>query len=88
MMSFTGRTVLVVDVEDWELTCGLPGQTSCGAHRRDAYRNCTDAVLRRLFASGDVDGFELAVNLKDDDPEGPTKQAEQRVIAFFKERTA
>lgn len=30
----------------------------------------------------------LTVNLRDDDPEGPTKRAEQRVIAFFKERTA
>ena len=29
----------------------------------------------------------LTVHLKDDDPDGPTKQAEQRVIAFFKERT-
>ncbi|MFI4933987.1 MAG: dienelactone hydrolase family protein [Caulobacterales bacterium] len=29
----------------------------------------------------------LTLHLKDDDPEGPTKQAEQRVIAFFKERT-
>jgi dienelactone hydrolase len=30
----------------------------------------------------------LTVHLKDDDPDGPTKRAEQRVIAFFKERTA
>jgi len=29
----------------------------------------------------------LTVHLRDDDPEGPTKRAEQRVIAFFKERT-
>jgi dienelactone hydrolase len=29
----------------------------------------------------------LTIHLNDDDPEGPTKQAEQRVIAFFKERT-
>jgi dienelactone hydrolase len=28
----------------------------------------------------------LTVNLRDDDPAGPTKRAEQRVIAFFKER--
>ena len=26
-------------------------------------------------------------HLVDDDPEGPTKKAEQRVIAFFKQRT-
>ena len=30
----------------------------------------------------------LTIHLKDDDPGGPTKQVEQRVIAFFKERTA
>jgi dienelactone hydrolase len=29
----------------------------------------------------------LTLHLRDDDPDGPTKQAEQRVIAFFKERT-
>jgi dienelactone hydrolase len=30
----------------------------------------------------------LTLHLKDDDPDGPTKKAEERVIAFFKERTA
>jgi hypothetical protein len=30
----------------------------------------------------------LTIHLRDDDPEGPTKQVEQRVIAFFKQRTA
>jgi hypothetical protein len=29
----------------------------------------------------------LTIHLKDDDPDGPTKQAEQRVIAFLRERT-
>ena len=29
----------------------------------------------------------LTLHLKDDDPDGPTKKAEERVIAFFKERT-
>lgn len=29
----------------------------------------------------------LTVHLRDDDADGPTKQAERRVIAFFKERT-
>ena len=29
----------------------------------------------------------LTLNLRDDDPEGPTKAAEERVIAFFKDRT-
>jgi dienelactone hydrolase len=30
----------------------------------------------------------LTVHLKDDDPEGPTKRAEQRVIEFFRTRTS
>lgn len=30
----------------------------------------------------------LTINLQDDDPDGPTRKAEARVIAFFKERTA
>ncbi len=29
----------------------------------------------------------LTINLRDDDPDGPTKKTEQRVIAFVKERT-
>jgi hypothetical protein len=29
----------------------------------------------------------LTLHLVDDDPEGPTKRAEERVIAFFKART-
>ena len=29
----------------------------------------------------------ITLHLRDDDPDGPTKKAEQRVIAFFKERT-
>jgi len=29
----------------------------------------------------------LTINLRDDDPEGPTKKTEQRVIQFFKQRT-
>lgn len=29
----------------------------------------------------------LTINLRDDDPDGPTKKTEQRVIQFFKERT-
>ncbi len=29
----------------------------------------------------------LTIHLDDSDPDGPTKQAEQRVIAFFKQRT-
>jgi hypothetical protein len=30
----------------------------------------------------------LTLHLRDDDPDGPTKRTEERVIAFFKARTA
>ena len=30
----------------------------------------------------------LTLHLRDDDPLGPTKQLEEKVIAFFKARTA
>ena len=29
----------------------------------------------------------LTIHLNDDDPDGPTKRAEQRVIEFFRTRT-
>lgn len=58
---------IVVDVEDWELTCGSPGQSSCKAHKDDEYKFCTNEVLLQIYRSGYVDGFELAVNLKNDD---------------------
>ncbi len=59
---------VIVDVEDWELTCGLPGQGSCLTHKFTAYSNCIDATLIELYKTGLVDGYELSVNLKKDDP--------------------
>jgi dienelactone hydrolase len=44
-----------------------------------------DAAPNQLMA---MPHSVLTLHLKDDDPDGPTKQAEQRVIAFFKQRTA
>ena len=43
-----------------------------------------DAAPNKLMAMAHS---VLTIHLKDDDPEGPTKQVEQRVIAFFKDRT-
>ena len=43
-----------------------------------------DAAPNRLMA---MPHSVLTIHLKDDDPDGPTKQAEQRVIAFLRERT-
>ncbi|HET6473646.1 MAG TPA: dienelactone hydrolase family protein [Pseudomonadales bacterium] len=37
--------------------------------------------------TGMVPHSVLTLHLRDDDPEGPTKRAEQRVIQFFRERT-
>jgi dienelactone hydrolase len=47
--------------------------------------NPKDAAPNKLMAMAHS---VLTIHLKDDDPDGPTKQVEQRVIAFFKERTA
>ena len=44
-----------------------------------------DAAPNQLMA---MPHSVLTLHLKDDDPDGPTKQLEQRVIAFFKQRTA
>jgi dienelactone hydrolase len=43
-----------------------------------------DAEPYRTMAPHSV----LTLNLKDDDPDGPTRRTEARVIAFFRERTA
>jgi hypothetical protein len=64
---------VIVDVDDWELTCGLPGQTSCQAHTDDVYKNGTNDVLVRLYETGYVDGFELAMNLKNNDADAMRK---------------
>ncbi len=42
-----------------------------------------DALPDQRMAAHSV----LTLHLKDDDPDGPTKKAEERVIAFFKQRT-
>lgn len=39
-----------------------------------------------LSVQGEPPHSVLTVNLRDDDPEGPTKRAERRVIEFFKQR--
>ena len=67
----------------------------------DARFRAYEAALGERFVPVELDPKDAAVNplmamphsvltmhLKDDDPTGPTKLTEQRVIAFFKERTA
>ena len=87
-------------LEDEDLTMlGLrfEGDPLVSGERFDAYR----AALGPRFEAIELDPKDAASNklmpmahsvltlhLKDDDPDGPTKQLEQRVIAFFKDRTA
>jgi dienelactone hydrolase len=54
-----------------------PRFESVELHPRDAAPNALMAMPHSV----------LTLHLKDDDPDGPTKQVEQRVIAFFKDRT-
>lgn len=55
-----------VNAPDWQLTCGLPGQASCGSHGAE-YQYETDATLDAFRHSGDVDGLSIADNLKNFD---------------------
>ena len=57
---------VLVNASDWQLTCGLPGQSSCGSHG-DLYQYETDATLDAFAASGYLDGMSVADNLKNQD---------------------
>ena len=54
-----------VNVADWELTCGQPGQSSCVQSSR--YRFERNSTLDAFKRSGYVNGFTLADNLKNND---------------------
>lgn len=58
---------VLVNSPDWQLTCGLPGQSSCGSHGA-LYQYETNATLDAMYHSGFVDGLSVATNLKNDDP--------------------
>jgi hypothetical protein len=57
---------VVVSVADRNLTCGLPGQSSC-RNTDPRYQYQTTATLDAFRASGYLDGFTLADNLKNED---------------------
>jgi hypothetical protein len=57
---------VIVNVADRELTCGLPGQSSC-VNTDPRYQYETSAVLDTFRRSGYVDGFTLADNIKNND---------------------
>ena len=59
---------VLVNVSDWQLTCGRPNQSSC---RSDdpRFRYETNAAVDILYRSGYVDGFTIADNLKGNDGE-------------------
>ena len=52
-----------VDAASWELTCDEQGQASCAGQRDSEWKYQTNAVLRRLARTGDIDGFFLSDNL-------------------------
>lgn len=57
---------VVVSVADRNLTCGLPGQSSC-RNTDPRYQYQTTDTLNAFRASGYLDGFTLADNLKNED---------------------
>lgn len=57
---------VVVNAPDTQLTCGMPGQSSC-AHPDPGYRYETNATLDAFAGSGYVDGLIIADNLKNND---------------------
>ncbi len=69
---------VLVNASDWELTCGLPGQSSCGSHGT-RYQYETDATLDAFASSGFVDGISIADNLKNLD-------ASAQVVAWQRAR--
>lgn len=58
---------VLVNAPDWQLTCGLAGQSSCASHG-DQYQYETDATLDAMYHSGYLDGLSVATNLKNNDP--------------------
>lgn len=57
---------VLVNLADWQLSCGYPGQSSCTGHD-EQYQWETNATLDRIYRSGYVDGFTVADNLKNED---------------------
>ena len=69
---------VLVNASDWQLTCGLPGQSSCGSHGT-RYQYETDATLDAFAGSGFLDGISIADNLKNLD-------ASAQVVAWRRAR--
>jgi hypothetical protein len=69
---------VLVNASDWELTCGLPGQSTCGSHGT-RYQYETDATLDAFASSGFLDGISIADNLKNLD-------ASAQVVAWQRAR--
>jgi hypothetical protein len=67
-MALPGVPVFV-DVSDWELTCGLPEQSSClSPNLRIRYPDNTNRALTAFYESGYIDGFFIGNNLKNNNP--------------------
>jgi hypothetical protein len=57
---------VMVNASDWQLTCGLPAQSSCTGHAPQ-FQYETDATLQTFQRSGYLDGISIADNLKNED---------------------
>jgi hypothetical protein len=56
---------VLVNASDWQLTCGLAGQSSCAGHG-PRFQYETDATLQAFRRSGYLDGISIADNLKNE----------------------
>ena len=54
---------VLVNASDWELTCGLPNQSSCTSHSA-RFQYETNATLDAFASSGYLDGINIADNIK------------------------
>lgn len=59
---------VIVNVSDWQLTCGRPEQSSCASHD-SRFQYEVDSTLDTFYRSGYVDGFTIADNIKNNNVE-------------------
>ena len=71
-----------VDAASWELTCDEPGQASCAGQADSRWSYQTNRVLKRLVATGYLDGLFLSDNLLKNDAD-VQRLAMRRARAMF-----
>ncbi len=65
----------------------MPASTRTSAFSRDRFEAIEIDPAQAQHDPRAAPHSVLTIHLKDDDPAGPTKRAEQRVIQFFREQT-